>query len=155
MAYLDGQKHEFDGRRVRLWGVAWDRTVVGSEDMGGFLQGPEGGRLNIHVEGSIQTILKGINNHAGKIIGIYLDPAYMKHSFVWNYVPDLTPSVMARAQSQSGSMRYTLLRSSISEIVVPGARDVEVNGINASGMIVGKASYTYDPERSFIATPLP
>jgi hypothetical protein len=155
LAYLAGQRTVFDANHIRLWGVAWDRTLVGCENTRGFLQGPNGGRLSVLVQGSRQTCLKGINNAAGKIIGVYVDQNYLERAFVWNYLPDLAPALITQAQPQGRSINYTLLQSSIDEVVVPGAARVEVTGINASGMIVGTASYVYEKPRSFIGTPLP
>ena len=76
------------------------------------------------------------------------------HSFVWNYVPDLSPVLMAEPDETVVVGVYTIKRTSIHEIAVPGADVTRANSINATGTIAGTVEIG-GAKKAFVATSAP
>ena len=131
-----------------LWpsGIARDGTIVGDYAGHGFLRGPKGNYLRLAVQAPnvSYNLFMGINNAAGKIVGAYSAGGRL-HGFVWDYLKDLAVTEAADRGS---------LRISVQTIDVPDAFQTQVNGINASGVLVGTAE-TSEGWKGFVATPGP
>ena len=134
--------------------IAWDTSIVGCiyvSGLGnvGLLRGPKGNFYRFQVAGSDQTCAYGINNAAAKIVGWHhkYPPETIEHSFVWDYLPDLTLAESAR------TIDNELHRITIQTIEVPGAIETRVRAINAHGVIVGEV-ITAEGVKAFVGTPI-
>ena len=129
---------------TEVWGIAWDRTVIGSSYLGndtiGFIRGPAGKFLGFRIPNAVTTIPLAINNEAGKIVGYYQDSLGI-HGFVYDYVADLMAS--------DGTIAPVARTVPVQTIDYPGGVWTYVTGINAKGVIVGHTANG----RTFTGTP--
>ena len=150
---------------TQITGLASDGTTVGTTYLNGlhvsFVRGPNG-KIRVFsvpkagTTGLLGTYATAINEQAKLIVGYYFDALGMSHGFVYHY-----PHLLDAQDSSRPTESVPLVEHPdvvTVDVSTPGNANIYVQGVNASGVIVG----TIQPFRGgsagtpvgFIGTPL-